>query len=360
VIEVGIKLTTYFSERQRSGEQFLADALFDLYERHRMRTSLLFRGAAGFGQHHHLHTDRLLSLSEALPAVSIAIDTSERIEGAVADVTRLVGHGLITLERASVITGAGFGRLERPPEGAGRATKLTLYGGRSARAGGQTGYVAAIELLRQAGVLGASVLLGVDGTLHGERRRARFFGRNAGVPLMLLAVGDWRSLAAVLPRLTELIDDPVATIERVQICKSGGVLLAEPHPPAERDSNGLATDLKLTVHAAEQSTHGRHPLHVELIQRLREAGAPGATLLRGVRGFYGDRGPFADRVLSLRRNVPVHVVVVDRPGAFERWWPIIDELTREDGIVTAELVPASHMAGAGRRARLQLTPTPES
>ena len=30
-------------------------------------------------------------------------------------------------------------------------------------------------------------------------------------------------------------------------------------------------------------------------------------MLRGVRGFYGERMPFAERLLKLRRNVPVHV-----------------------------------------------------
>lgn len=355
--EPGIKLTTYFSERQRSGGRFLADALFDVYERHRMRTSVLLRGAVGFGQHHHLHTDRLLTLSETLPAVSIAIDTRERIERALSDVTNVVDHGLITLERARVLTGSGLTEPEAPYEDAGRALKLTLYGGRAVRADGQAGYVAAINLLREQGVAGASVLLAVDGTLHGERHRARFFARNAQVPLMLFAVGEGRTLTAALPRLAELLDDPVATIERVQICKSGGSLFSEPHLVPAQDSSGLPIDLKLMVHAQEQAKHGRHPLHAELIQRLREAGASGATVLRGVRGFYGDTGPFADRFLSLRRNVPVHVVIVGRPQEIERWWPIVDEVTREHGIVTCELVPASHVFGGGER-RLQLASTP--
>jgi PII-like signaling protein len=358
VNEPGIKLTTYFSERQRSGDRFLADALFDLYERHRMRTSVLLRGAVGFGQHHHLHTDRLLTLSETLPAVSIAIDTREKIERALGDVTRVVDHGLITLERARLLTGSGLGEPVALGEDAGRSIKLTLYGGRAARSDGHAGYVAAIELLRELGLAGASVLLGVDGTLHGERRRARFFARNARVPLMLFAVGDDRTLTAALPRLAELVDDPVATIERVQVCKSGGTVFSEPDRVPAEDASGLPIDLKLMVHAREQAKYGRHPLHIELIQRLREAGASGATVLRGVRGFYGDQQPFADRFLSLRRNVPVHVVVVDRPQEIERWWPIVDEVTREEGVVTCEIVPASHVFGAGRERRLQLAATP--
>ena len=66
--EPGIKLTTYFGEREREGGGFLADALFDVYERHRMRTSVLLRGVEGFGERHRLQTDRLLTLSESLPS----------------------------------------------------------------------------------------------------------------------------------------------------------------------------------------------------------------------------------------------------------------------------------------------------
>ena len=55
--------------------------------------------------------------------------------------------------------------------------------------------------LHRHGVAGATVLLGVDGTAHGERRRARFFGGNAGVPLMVISVGEEDALAAALPEL---------------------------------------------------------------------------------------------------------------------------------------------------------------
>ena len=190
-----IKLTTYFGERERVGDQFLADALLQLYERHQMRASVLLRGVEGFGPRHHLHTDRLLSLSESLPAVAIAIDAPARVERLAGEVLELAGAGLTTLERARLLTA------EEPalPVRGVDAVKLTLYGGRSVRADGQAGYVAAIERLRAVGAAGASVLLAVDGTLHGERRRARFFSRNAGVPLMLLAIGERRELRTRAP-----------------------------------------------------------------------------------------------------------------------------------------------------------------
>jgi PII-like signaling protein len=37
----------------------------------------MLRGAEAFGLKHHLRTDRVLTLSEDLPLVSVAVDTSE-------------------------------------------------------------------------------------------------------------------------------------------------------------------------------------------------------------------------------------------------------------------------------------------
>jgi PII-like signaling protein len=64
-----LKLTTYFGEHDRTQDGLLSDELMDVYGAHRLQASILLRGAEGFGQLQHLHTDRLLSLSEDLPVV---------------------------------------------------------------------------------------------------------------------------------------------------------------------------------------------------------------------------------------------------------------------------------------------------
>lgn len=43
----------------------------------------------GFGRLHHMHTDRMLTLSEDLPVVSIAIDERRRIESMLAVVLKI-------------------------------------------------------------------------------------------------------------------------------------------------------------------------------------------------------------------------------------------------------------------------------
>ncbi len=349
-----LKLTTYFGERDRTERQFLADALFDLHERHRFTTSVLLRGIEGFGLKHGLHTQRLLTLSEDLPVVSIAIDRRERIEAAVEEVSALMQDGLISLERAQMTT-ADFDRVDALRQDPRQTVKLTLFGGRGKRDGRRLAYVSAVEALRECGLAGASAIPGVDGTLHGARRRARFFSGNAAVPLMLLAVGSAEAVGAALPRVAGLFDRPVVTLERVSVCKAEGETYAAPEALPERDVAGLPVWQKVMVHAAEQDHFEGRPLYVELVRRLRQAGAAGATVLRGVWGFYGTRGPFGDHLLALRRQVPVHTVIVDTPAGIRRWWPLIDEVTAEHGVVTSALVPAMHALSAEhRRGGLQL------
>jgi PII-like signaling protein len=191
------------------------------------------------------------------------------------------------------------------------------------------------------------VVLGVDGTSHGERRRARFFARNADVPLMVISVGDGDRMASVLPELGGLLERPLLTLERVRVCKRDGLKLAEPRSLPEEDTQGLPVWQKLMVYTSGYARHGRHPLHVELIRRLRSEGASGATSLRGVWGFHGDHAPHGDQLLSLRRHVPVVTVIVDRPERSARWFEIVDELTAEIGLVTSEIVPAVRATGPG-------------
>jgi PII-like signaling protein len=335
-----LKLTTYFGERDRARDRFLADALADVYARHELRTSLVLRGVAGFGVKHHLHTDRLLTLSEDLPIVSLAVDARARIEALLDEVVTLSGDGLITLERAR------FAEAAVVPV-AGEETKLTVYLGRGQRAGGRAAYVAVVQALRRHGVAGATVLLGVDGTARGERRRARFFAGNAQVPLMIIAVGAGERIAAALPELRALVAEPLMTLERVRVCKRDGRRLGAPEPVAGTDASGLAVWQKLMVYCGEQSRHQRRPLYAELIRALRAEGAAGATSLRGIWGYHGDHAPHGDSFRQLRRRVPVVTVIVDTPERIGRWFAIVDELTDETGLVTSEQVPALRAAGPG-------------
>ena len=339
-----LKLTIYFGESDRIGRHLLSDVLMQRFDEANVRASVLLRATEGFGIKHRLHTQRLLTLSEDLPLVAVAVDRRAEIEALLQQVQPLVAGGLITLERARIV--AGERTRTTLPDELRDATKLTIYLGRAELSGGQPGYVAAVNLLRARGLDGATVLLGLDGTIHASRHRAKFFSRNANVPLLVIASGSGEAVQGVLEPLRRMLANPLLTLERVRVCKRDGVRLATPRHLPERDDAGLGVWQKLTVHAAESARHGGHALYLQLIRRLREEGADGATALRGIWGYSGDRAPHGDRFLSRRRGVPVVTVVVDRPDAIQRWWRVVDEVTDEAGLVTSEMVPAFHAFGA--------------
>jgi PII-like signaling protein len=353
VIDDCLKLTTYFGERQRVDGRFLADAQLDLFGNHEVATSIMLRGVEGFGLKHHLRSDRLLTLSEDLPLVSIAVDVRPRIE-AVLEQLRAVQHtGLITLERARMLRD-DIGPVALP-EDLHEATKLTVYVGRQERVYRVPAFVAVCELLHRRGVAGATVLLGVDGTAHGERERARFFGGNTDVPMMIIAVGSGESIGRVLPELGALLRRPLVTLERVRVCKRDGELVERPPALPGTDSHGMAMWQKLMIFTSEGSLHDGQPVHRAIVQRLRRSGAHGATALRGVWGFAGSHPPHGDRLFQLGRRVPVLTVVVDTPERIAESFAAVDELTAEHGVVSSEMVPAlATVSGRDRHGGLGL------
>jgi PII-like signaling protein len=349
-----LKLTAYFGERQRAvgaGARFLADAMLDLFGTSDVATSVMLRGIASFGPSHTLRSDVSLSLSED-PAVAIAaVDVEPKIRSLVGAVGAMTGRGLVTLERARLVTpqlGAealtDFGGHNRD------AAKLTVYVGRQERIAGKQAHYAVCDLLYQHGFAGAIVLLGVDGTAHGERCGAHFFGRNVNVPVMIIAIGSTAQVSTAATELAAVVPNPLLTVERVRLCKRDGELFARPQQLPATDDHGRTLWQKLMVYTAEGTTHAGLPIHRALVQRLLHSEtARGATVLRGIWGFHGDHKPHGDKIFQVTRKVPVTTIIVDTPASIARTFDVVDELTARHGLVTSEMVPAAVSLRGGQR-----------
>jgi PII-like signaling protein len=342
-----LKLSVYFGERDRSGGRLLADVVLDLFARQRVQESLLVRGIEGFASKHRLLSDRTLTLSEDLPMLAVALDAPARIRAVAEQVRDVSRHGLITLERAQLLDAGDEGDAQHHGDAGGgdgeQALELTIHLGRHGRGRGARAYQSAVECLHRHGLACATVQLGLDGTAGGERRRAGFLARNAAVPIAITSVGERSALVGALPELASTLEHPTISLERVQVCKREGVLLAAPEPPPV-NMPADACWQKLVVYAGERSRCGRQPLHDALVRRLRRAGAAGGTALRGLWGFEGGRTPYGERFWSLARDVPVQVVLLDTPANMRRWFAIVEEVTAQTGLVTSELVA---LPGAG-------------
>jgi uncharacterized protein len=62
------------------------------------------RGIEGFGAKSHLHTSRILRLSEDLPIVIEIVDTAERIETLLPVLDEMVDDGLVTIESVQIVS----------------------------------------------------------------------------------------------------------------------------------------------------------------------------------------------------------------------------------------------------------------
>lgn len=334
-----LKLTTYLAERRRTRDGFVSDVLLGLYEQHRVASAVVLRGIGGFGTGRHLRTDESLTLSEDPPVAILAVDTRTKIEALLDPVLAIKQRGLITLEHARLLR-EDIRPIELPDD-LREAVKLTIYVGRKERVYGVPAYVAVCDLMYRRRLAGASVFLGVDGIAHGQRQRAHFFGRNADVPTMIIAVGSGERIGRLLPELGGLLRRPMFTLERVRVCKRDGELLEKPHALPGTDEHGLPLWQKLTIYTSESACYGGVPIHREILQRLRRCKtADGATVLRGIWGFHGDHQPHGDKLRSLSRRVPVVTVVIDTPANIAESFEVVDAVTRDEGLVTSEMVPA--------------------
>lgn len=93
----------FIGESDRCGRQPLYQALVDLLRREGFAGATVLKGIMGFGAGSRIHTDKLLRFSADLPVVIEVVENQEKIDLLLPKLDRMIGGGMITLERAKVI-----------------------------------------------------------------------------------------------------------------------------------------------------------------------------------------------------------------------------------------------------------------
>lgn len=94
---------------------------------------------------------------------------------------------------------------------------------------------------------------------------------------------------------------------------------------------------RLTIFVGETDQAGHRPLYTEIVHRAHRAGLAGATVLRGIEGYGASNHIHTARILRLSEDLPVVIVIVDRPDRIDAFLPELDELISE-GLVVREQV----------------------
>jgi uncharacterized protein len=93
----------------------------------------------------------------------------------------------------------------------------------------------------------------------------------------------------------------------------------------------------LRLFIGESDTWHGKPLYQAIVERVRQEGLAGTTVLRGIEGFGADSHLHTSRILRLSEDLPIVIEIVDTPEQIDRVVPILDEMVGE-GMLTLERV----------------------
>jgi PII-like signaling protein len=101
--ETSMLLRIFIGESDRHGHQPLYEAIVLKARQMGMAGATVLRSPMGFGAASHLHTAKILRLSDDLPMVIEMVDSSEKIDGFLSVLDGMMAGGLVTLEAVKVI-----------------------------------------------------------------------------------------------------------------------------------------------------------------------------------------------------------------------------------------------------------------
>ncbi len=99
----GKLLRIFIGEADKWQDRPLYEAIVLLAKKEGMAGATVLKGCMGFGCKSHMHTTKLLRLSEDLPIVIEIVDSEEKIAKFLPLLDSMVKEGLVTLEKANII-----------------------------------------------------------------------------------------------------------------------------------------------------------------------------------------------------------------------------------------------------------------
>jgi PII-like signaling protein len=101
------RLTIFVGESDQFHHRPLYTEIVHRAHRAELAGATVMRGIEGFGASSHIHTTRILSLSQDLPVAIIIVDERERIDAFLPQLDELVTEGLVIIDDVEVIRYVG-------------------------------------------------------------------------------------------------------------------------------------------------------------------------------------------------------------------------------------------------------------
>jgi hypothetical protein len=107
------RLTVFVGESDHVGRVPLATEIVHRAHAAGLAGATVFRGVEGYGASNHIHTTRVLSLSDDLPMAIVIVDTDDSIRQFLPQLDELITEGLVIIEDVEVVKYIGREPIER-------------------------------------------------------------------------------------------------------------------------------------------------------------------------------------------------------------------------------------------------------
>jgi uncharacterized protein len=98
-----VQLRIFLGESDRWEHKPLYEAIVLAAREMQLAGATVLRGPMGFGKSSHLHAAKILRLSMDLPLVIEIVDSEEKINSFLSTLDKMIGGGLVTLEKVKVL-----------------------------------------------------------------------------------------------------------------------------------------------------------------------------------------------------------------------------------------------------------------
>lgn len=92
---------------------------------------------------------------------------------------------------------------------------------------------------------------------------------------------------------------------------------------------------RLTIFIGEYARYHHRSLADAILDKAREEGLAGGTIMRAIEGFGPSRRLKTTRLLSSSDDLPIVIQIVDQRERIERFVPVVEAMV-DDGLVTIE------------------------
>lgn len=94
----------------------------------------------------------------------------------------------------------------------------------------------------------------------------------------------------------------------------------------------------LHVYISETDKHGGEPLYEWIVQKAKDEGLAGATVLRGMEGFGAHGHMHTSKVLRLAQALPIVIEIVDDAKAIDSFLKLLDGVLESGFCVAGDAV----------------------